>query len=177
MTDTANDLATLEQLHHELRIDGDGDDTALADVRAAAVSFVENRTGLPLLDRVIVDYGQPVITPRGMSFVDVRRRHVRSVVVAYWTDTQSEVWADPTGATTTGRIEPAGAWTRIWPPPAGWPSDRLPGSPLRLTLTVGVDATELVKRLVLASARHLWDGQPDVPATLSMLLQTATEYP
>ena len=42
MTDTANDLATLEQLHHELRIDGDGDDTALVNTRAAAVSFVEN---------------------------------------------------------------------------------------------------------------------------------------
>ena len=177
MADSVDALVTIEQLRHELREDGNGQDAALSDARAAAVRYVEHRTGLPLVDRVIVEYAQPVLSPRGQSFVEVHRRHVRTVVAKYWTQAVDEVWTDPDGTTDTGRIEPVGAWTRIYPPPAGWPADRLRGSKLRLSLTVGVDADESVQRLVLATARHLHDGQPVVPGTLEMLLTAAVEYP
>lgn len=175
MATAASEIVTDDEVKFEVRVDGDDLDTEISNIRGRAIAWVTRQTGLPLIDwtKAILRYPR---NSRNNEPIFVGENYVRSVEVKYWVDSQEGIRVDPAGTVAgVGRLfEVDAGGTLIYPPEAGWPERREPQ--LWINATLGVDATEDMKLVVLAVCRHFWDGQPNMPETLTTLVRSLTDY-
>lgn len=177
MADTALEVYSVERAKRNLRIPDSltEHDGLIGDLIAASVSFIEEETGRPLIDRsntyqlAVPQADRPLFAPL-MDVLNVSR-------LRYWS-TDGALRSDPDGSisgSNLGRIASTFRGLMVYPPADGWP-EVLSGSRVHLTVTQGLNLPDwpdtpgsvqdeaavhpfhALREAVLPVVRQLYDG-------------------
>ena len=178
----------LDQIKAGLAVATDDDDTTLSGHIAAAVSLIEQETGVPLIDR---EYVLETRQPSADGAVLLRYRDISAVAsITYWPAGTTVSAVPTTSAAFVGRVD-TGPYRALVYPPVGWP-DFEPGTPVRATVTVGVGLEAIpdiadagygavvanryhnLREAVLPLVQRLYDGSDAQDFALARLLEGFT---
>lgn len=184
MVTEATTILPLATAKEHLRIEPDRTDldAAIAMATKSAVSYVQEMTGVPLLDvteKYLLEptardsryYSRYRYGANNLMPLLIPSKFVREITeVLYWQPSQEQS-EDPGGTVAIadlGRIWRGTAVTEQWPPSGGWPS-RLYRTAFQVTATLGHDLdvkTEELRQDVAVLMRFFFEAPDEDPPSL-----------